>query len=63
MTDDLIDYGHWLDRDGDPHNYFDGNTPGVHTCSCGAIGNCSSTIETCNCDSNDPFVQKDDGML
>ncbi len=63
LTDDGADFGHWLDRNGNPENYFNGNTPGVHTCSCGTFGNCTDQTQTCNCDAKDPVVEKDDGNI
>ncbi len=59
---DDIDYGTWLDRDGEKQNYFDGFLPGIHKCGCATEGTCSSPTETCNSDSKEPIVQEDKGF-
>lgn len=56
MTDNGIDYGHWIDRDGDPQVYFDGKLPGIHACACGKNQSCFDPIKTCN-----PVIQQDQG--
>ena len=61
LSDDDIDYGHWIDRNGDPQVYFDGKLPGIHTCACGKNQSCFDPIKTCNCDSNNPVIEQDQG--
>jgi len=57
--------GQWLNKNGEPEIYWDGNHHGTHVCSCGLNSNCSGSLEgyQCNCDYQIPVVQQDAGII
>ncbi len=63
LSDDGIDYGTWLDRNGDKQVYFDGAYYGEHRCACYEDSSCVDPQDTCNCDANDFAPYDDSGTI
>ncbi len=61
LNDDGVNYGTWINRDGGKEVYFDGNTSGVHTCTCHTNGSCIDPDNKCNCDSQYLLDLTDEG--
>ena len=64
LNDDGVNYGTWINRNGEKEIYFDGATSGVHVCACHTIDTNSSCIDPtnkCNCDSQYPLELADEG--
>ena len=67
LQDEGINYGYWLDKNGEDQVYFTGSNYGNHVCSChfseeGCIDE-SSLGNTCNCDSKAPTPLFDEGYI
>ena len=65
LRSESIDHGYWIDSNGNPQSFFNGNHPGDHICSCGEDDSCvdSSIGLQCNCDSNNPTWDSDVGFI
>ncbi len=62
LTDDGVNYGSWINRNGEKEIYFHGSNSGVHTCSCDSTGSCADPSDVCNCDSQIPEHLFDEGI-
>ena len=67
LQDEGINYGYWLDKNGEDQIYFIGSNYDTHVCSChfseeGCIDE-SSLGNTCNCDSKAPKPLFDEGYI
>ena len=62
---DGVDNGVWIDKNGQPQSFFNGNHPGEHMCTCGEDNSCvgSNIGLQCNCDSNNPTWDSDIGFI
>ena len=62
-----IDYGFWLDRNGDSQVYWTGSHHGQHVCSCHYIDEGCFDEEnvgnSCNCDALEPLEMSDVGTI
>ena len=67
LQDEGVNYGYWVDKNGDDQIYFIGSNYDNHVCSChfteeGCIDE-SSLGNTCNCDSKVPTPLFDEGYI
>jgi len=59
-----IDYGFWLDRNGDSQVYWTGSHHGLHVCSCHYVNEgCFDEENLCNCDALEPLEMSDVGLI
>ncbi|CAG0893481.1 unnamed protein product [Darwinula stevensoni] len=56
-------YAWWLDRNGQPQYYWDGENAGKHICHCGLSGYCINRLLPCNCDAVAPESENDSGTI
>ena len=67
MQHNGIDFGFWLDRNGDSQIYWTGANYGDHVCSCHFSEEGCFNEETlgkaCNCDANKPSELSDVGII
>ncbi len=50
LEDDDVDYGTWINRNGEKEIYFVGSNSGTHMCSCALTNTCADPAYNCNCD-------------
>jgi len=58
--------GYWLDRQGDPQYFFDGNQTDQHGCKCKQDNSCKTSFGSefgCNCNSRLPEWNVDEGTI
>ncbi|CAG0892461.1 unnamed protein product [Darwinula stevensoni] len=53
----------WVDRHGNPQDYWDGSNGGKHVCRCGLSNNCTDKALSCNCDAKAPHWESDSGAI
>merc|ERR1719203_1044932 len=58
--------GYWLDRQGDPQYFFDGNQTDQHGCKCKQDNSCETSFGNefgCNCNARLPEWNIDEGTI
>ncbi|CAG0899722.1 unnamed protein product [Darwinula stevensoni] len=53
----------WVDRHGNPQDYWDGSNGEKHVCRCGLSNNCTDKALSCNCDAKAPQWESDSGAI
>ena len=67
LEEDGVNFGYWIDTNGDNQYYWTGSNYGKHVCSCyyseeGCIEQ-STLNNTCHCDAKVPKEMADDGVI